>query len=337
VRFIVDIIEEPLPEPVKFDNNTLRSAVEEFKNDPSTTEEKYGKIGTWDVSNVEDMKELFKDAIDFDENISKWDTSKVTDMSYMFSGATSFNHPLDWNTKNVINMSYMFHNATTFNQTIDFDVYCEDNGKLRGGSDFPEGWTSPGGWNRWNERGLDMRHMFDGASNFTRILGGPDHQRWKVWQDLTNGGSHRMSQFCRKLNMGNMFKGTKKPTQNYIKDERNGLDRDNLICDSCPEERPYAREYENTGKYNCYPHASWEQESMDYATNNWRAHHELGACTPNPNTYNLDVSNQCIEHSEKLLLDVNMLPDGRNAVRPLCTETNTTNCIHWDPRDAFCP
>lgn len=68
--------------------------MEEFKNDPSTTEDKYGKIGTWDVSNVsnvEDMKELFKDAVDFDEDISNWDTSKITDMSYMFSGASSFN------------------------------------------------------------------------------------------------------------------------------------------------------------------------------------------------------------------------------------------------------
>ena len=50
-----------------------------------------GEIGTWDVSGVADMSELFYTAdsractiyCDFDGDISKWDTSRVTSMSYM--------------------------------------------------------------------------------------------------------------------------------------------------------------------------------------------------------------------------------------------------------------
>ena len=37
------------------------------------------------------MKNLFKDATSFNENLSKWDVSNVTDMTDMFSGATAMN------------------------------------------------------------------------------------------------------------------------------------------------------------------------------------------------------------------------------------------------------
>ena len=44
----------------------------------------YGEMNTWDVSNITDMTELFKDKTTFNENISSWDVSNVTNMSAMF-------------------------------------------------------------------------------------------------------------------------------------------------------------------------------------------------------------------------------------------------------------
>ncbi len=53
------------------------------------------QISQWDTSNVTNMKELFKNIKDFNEDISNWNVSNVTDMTGMFYGATTFNQPLD--------------------------------------------------------------------------------------------------------------------------------------------------------------------------------------------------------------------------------------------------
>ena len=67
------------------------------------------KIGEWDVSNVTDMRGLFRLRDDFNEDISGWDVSKVTNMKGMFRYARAFNQPLEqWNVGNVTNMGYMF-------------------------------------------------------------------------------------------------------------------------------------------------------------------------------------------------------------------------------------
>jgi surface protein len=76
-------------------------------------------IGSWNVSNVTSMSEMFVNANGFNQNIGSWDVSKVTDMSRMFNGATTFNQPIgSWNVSNVTNMNIMFGGATTFNQPL---------------------------------------------------------------------------------------------------------------------------------------------------------------------------------------------------------------------------
>ena len=77
------------------------------------------KIGDWDVSNVTNMRELFKDRELFNDDISGWNVSQVTDMSYMFLNAAAFNQDIgQWNVGNVTNMGYMFYRATAFNQPL---------------------------------------------------------------------------------------------------------------------------------------------------------------------------------------------------------------------------
>lgn len=79
-------------------------------------------IGNWDVSNVVNMKGMFKDeqttSSKFNQSIEFWDVEKVTNMNNMFFGCQSFNQPLGkWNVSKVEDMGSMFA-TTQFNQPI---------------------------------------------------------------------------------------------------------------------------------------------------------------------------------------------------------------------------
>ena len=102
---------------------TIQTAVDDWVSDPSEATFMYGDISTWDVSQVTDMSELFKNKTTFNDDISSWDVSSVTNMSNMFSqssyNASSFNQDIGgWNVSNVTNMSNMFYKASSFNQDI---------------------------------------------------------------------------------------------------------------------------------------------------------------------------------------------------------------------------
>ena len=76
-------------------------------------------ISDWDVSNVENMSGMFFLAQDFNRDISEWDVSSVITMAGMFAGAVNFNQDIGgWEVGNVTNMAGMFSIATTFNQDI---------------------------------------------------------------------------------------------------------------------------------------------------------------------------------------------------------------------------
>ena len=72
-------------------------------------------IGSWDVSNVTDMSEMFSsfaftmtDPVPFNQDISYWDVSKVTNMRMMFS-LSLFNQDIgSWDVGNVTDMYGMF-------------------------------------------------------------------------------------------------------------------------------------------------------------------------------------------------------------------------------------
>ena len=77
-------------------------------------------IGTWNVSLITDMNNLFFNLEFFNESIENWDVSNVVNMASMFDGATAFNQPLNgWNVSNVTNMSAMFRDCSAFNQPLD--------------------------------------------------------------------------------------------------------------------------------------------------------------------------------------------------------------------------
>jgi surface protein len=109
----------------KFDKKSLYHAVSLWINSRTIAETRYGHISNWDVSQVTNMRDLFKtdsygnDCTNFNEDISNWDVSKVTNMINMFYWASSFNQDLSkWDVSQVTNMNSMFCGAKSFNQPI---------------------------------------------------------------------------------------------------------------------------------------------------------------------------------------------------------------------------
>jgi len=68
------------------------------------------------------MYHMFRNAINFNQNIGDWDVSSVNNMGDMFNGATSFTGAKigSWGdkVKNVTSMTHMFFEATSFDQDI---------------------------------------------------------------------------------------------------------------------------------------------------------------------------------------------------------------------------
>merc|ERR1719305_422485 len=89
-----------------------------------------GPIGSWDIYDVTDMKDLFVQlpleiaptdpeplpgADKFNGDLSKWDVLNVINMQSMFQYASSFNADLSkWDVSSVNDMTGMFNQATSF-------------------------------------------------------------------------------------------------------------------------------------------------------------------------------------------------------------------------------
>ena len=97
----------------KFNNENLKAAVNEWRNDRTATEKTYGDLSKWDTSEVTDMNKMFRGASKFNGDLSKWDTSKVTNMAALFCGVFKFNGDLSkWDTSKVTDMHRMFDGAS---------------------------------------------------------------------------------------------------------------------------------------------------------------------------------------------------------------------------------
>ena len=76
-------------------------------------------VNNWDVSNITDMSQMFRQNKLFNQPLNNWDVSNVTTMKDMFFDAEDFNQPLNnWDTSNVTTMNNMLAYADDFNQDI---------------------------------------------------------------------------------------------------------------------------------------------------------------------------------------------------------------------------
>lgn len=80
----------------------------------------FDDIGSWDVSHVTNMSNLFKFRRTFNEDIGNWDVSNVTTLYRTFYHAEAFNQDIGrWNVSNVTTLKDAFYAAMSFNQSID--------------------------------------------------------------------------------------------------------------------------------------------------------------------------------------------------------------------------
>jgi len=124
-----------------------------------------GDISSWDVSSVTNMYRMFGDAKRFNGDISAWDVSSVTDMYVMFRKAQDFNQDIStWDVSSVTNMSYMFSSAQDFNQDIStWDVSSVTNMRDM----FYSAQAFNGDISAWDVSSVtDMGGMFYGATSY---------------------------------------------------------------------------------------------------------------------------------------------------------------------------
>ena len=84
--FIWVIFRKMMPSKYNRTDDDIQQSVKEWCNDPVVAAAKYGHISKWSTSMVTNMKYLFEDKTDFDDDISKWNVSSVTNMKEMFHG-----------------------------------------------------------------------------------------------------------------------------------------------------------------------------------------------------------------------------------------------------------
>jgi len=148
-------------------HETITDYLSDDKNIKQQIKAKYGKINNWDVSQVTNMKYLFFNYKNFNEDISNWDVSNVTNMEAMFREARSFDQPLsNWNVSNIVNMEAMFQEARSFNQPLnnwDVSNVKHMDCMFFGAETFNQPLNS---WDISNIQMQDMRNIFLWAISF---------------------------------------------------------------------------------------------------------------------------------------------------------------------------
>ena len=125
-------------------------------------------IGSWDVSNVTNMQNMFARTPNIAGDISNWDVSNVTDMSYMFYEAPNIQDLANWDVSNVTDMKFMLYRAENFNSDIgnwDVSHVTDMAAMFEGASAFNQN------INNWDVSNVsDMRSMFQEASVFNQNI-----------------------------------------------------------------------------------------------------------------------------------------------------------------------
>ena len=179
-----------------WDVSVLTDMSQMFNQDAVPGANKFaGDISDWDVSRVTTMWAMFYSASSFDGDLSKWDVSSVTDMSYMFCGASSFNGDISkWDVSSVTNMRTMFARASSLN----CDISKWDVSKV---TDMEEMFSSASLFNGdisdWDvSRVENMLAMFYKASSFNGDIAKWDVSRVINMEDMFSGASSFTQTLC---------------------------------------------------------------------------------------------------------------------------------------------
>ncbi len=120
-----DILIDDTSETAKFyfDDRFDTSNLNEFRQMFREADVFDGDLSMFDTSNATNMAAMFRNNAAFDGDISHFDTGNVNNMANMFRGASSFTGNISqWSTAQVAGMTDMFRNATAFG--IDLSGWC---------------------------------------------------------------------------------------------------------------------------------------------------------------------------------------------------------------------
>ncbi|MDW3193246.1 MAG: BspA family leucine-rich repeat surface protein [Cytophagales bacterium] len=160
-------------------------------------------IDHWDVSTIEFMNSTFSGARAFNQPLNSWDVSSVSEMSSMFFLAQAFNQPLDaWDVSRVEKMGAMFRSATTFNQPL--DTWQVGNVQFMGQM-FRDAEVFDQDLNSWDVSSVTgMSNMFSRAFAFNGAIG-----QWDMSNvESTSGMFNQASGFNQPIGNWNMSKVT---------------------------------------------------------------------------------------------------------------------------------
>lgn len=192
---------------VQFDNDTLKSAVDEYFTNSKKAISKYGFIETWDTSEVTNMDNLFQDKTSFNHELF-WDTAKVTSMKFIFNRCTTFNQNIYFNLESVKCLNGMFNGCIQFNRTINFDLPLVENcdKMFQNCSQFnsPIQLTSC-------KKLIQTQEMMRGCINFNKFLTISDTTRltgvFAMFRDCKELNKHPRIDFSKIISTYQMFQG----------------------------------------------------------------------------------------------------------------------------------
>lgn len=181
-------------------------------NQPTSLREAFKNAGVFnqdisglDVSQCTDFQELFVGANSFDQNLSGWNMSSAEILHAAFA-STSFNNGGDpgienWDVSNVSDFSYIFGISNSFNQPL---TNWDTTGATSLEAMFINGAAfNNSSLNNWNTSHItDMEGMFNGAAAFNQDISG-----WDVSNVTNMDGMFNASPFDKDLGNWNLISG----------------------------------------------------------------------------------------------------------------------------------
>jgi bacterial surface protein 26-residue repeat len=131
----------------------------------NSTAASYTGLDTWNVSGVTDMSNIFKGAVNFNQNLTAWNTTSVETLEGAFSGCVKYNQPMGtWKLSNCRNMKNMFYGCSIFSQDLStWDVIRVSNFAQM----FMNATAFNGNISKWKvTSGNDYTSMFENATAF---------------------------------------------------------------------------------------------------------------------------------------------------------------------------
>lgn len=145
-------------------------------------------INHWDVGNVGNMHQMFRNATSFNQSLNDWDMVNVSDVEFMFDGATAFNGNIsNWDGSNLNSFGWMFRDATAFNSDIsDWDV----SGATKLDNMFQGATAFNADLSNWDVGTVtSMIGVFDGAAAFNQDIGDWDVSNVTISANMFNEAS----------------------------------------------------------------------------------------------------------------------------------------------------